>query len=284
MKTMKCIHHTDLDGLCSAAIVNLVYPNIQNIPMDYDYPQPKVNENDIVIMVDFHLQPFSRMCAMKDKVKQLVWIDHHRRAMKEAAETNCTFTGLRREGTAACELAWEYFMHSPVPEVVKLLGAYDVHNLSNEVLLFQYGMRSYPATNFKPDNQMWKVLLTTADPESTMEAIDTIEKRGAPVLTHVDNTYKDYFIKNGFPLRFKGYNAIAVNIGSASSRLFDCVKNIDNFDILITFVLNRNTEWVVSLYAQDLNIDVSAIACEYGGGGHKGAAGFTVKKLPFSIN
>jgi nanoRNase/pAp phosphatase (c-di-AMP/oligoRNAs hydrolase) len=38
-------------------------------------------------------------------------------------------------------------------------------------------------------------------------------------------------------------------------------------------------EWIISLYSR--NIDVSEIAKKYGGGGHKGAAGFHCKDLPF---
>jgi nanoRNase/pAp phosphatase (c-di-AMP/oligoRNAs hydrolase) len=38
-------------------------------------------------------------------------------------------------------------------------------------------------------------------------------------------------------------------------------------------------QYTVSLYSK--TVDVSEIAKKYGGGGHKGAAGFQCKKLPF---
>jgi oligoribonuclease NrnB/cAMP/cGMP phosphodiesterase (DHH superfamily) len=105
--------------------------------MDHDYPTPKVDANDTIIMVDFCLHPFSKMITIKKKAKLFIWIDHHKSAIEENNAVDCTLLGLRREGTAACELTWEYLMHSPVPKPVKLLGAYDVHNLSDQVLHFQ---------------------------------------------------------------------------------------------------------------------------------------------------
>jgi hypothetical protein len=143
-------------------------------------------------------------------------------------------------------------------------------------------MRSFTSTQLKPSSDLWKALLTS-DPEGREEGIAVIVDRGISVLTHVDNFYDEYLRKNGFTLKFKGYNAIAINIDRASSRIFDCIQNISSFDVLITFVLNKHHEWYISLYSNNDNVDVSLIASEYGGGGHKGAAGFTVKKLPFSI-
>jgi nanoRNase/pAp phosphatase (c-di-AMP/oligoRNAs hydrolase) len=39
--------------------------------------------------------------------------------------------------------------------------------------------------------------------------------------------------------------------------------------------------FTVSVYSTNPNIDCGAICKKYGGGGHKGAAGFQCKELPF---
>ena len=56
---------------------------------------------------------------------------------------------------------------------------------------------------------------------------------------------------------------------------------IDQYDMCISFEYNGDT-WNIGLYST--KIDVGEIAEEFGGGGHKGAAGFIVKKLPFKKN
>ena len=43
-------------------------------------------------------------------------------------------------------------------------------------------------------------------------------------------------------------------------------------------------KWVVSLYTTKINIDVSKIAKLYGGGGHKGAAGFVSDDINLFLN
>ena len=46
----------------------------------------------------------------------------------------------------------------------------------------------------------------------------------------------------------------------------------------------KDGQWTVSLYTTpETGIDVSLIAKAYGGGGHKQAAGFNAKKLPFPL-
>jgi len=51
-----------------------------------------------------------------------------------------------------------------------------------------------------------------------------------------------------------------------------------NYDIWIACVFDGSV-WIVSLYS--LEADVSVIAKKYGGGGHKKAAGFKCRDLPF---
>jgi len=44
-------------------------------------------------------------------------------------------------------------------------------------------------------------------------------------------------------------------------------------------VLKQNGTWTYSMYSK--TVDVSNIAKKYGGGGHKGAAGFNMDKMGF---
>lgn len=59
-----------------------------------------------------------------------------------------------------------------------------------------------------------------------------------------------------------------------------CIYHRADFDGI--FYWNGAT-WTVSLYhaAHRKDLDLSAIAVKYGGGGHRGACGFRAAKLPF---
>jgi nanoRNase/pAp phosphatase (c-di-AMP/oligoRNAs hydrolase) len=52
---------------------------------------------------------------------------------------------------------------------------------------------------------------------------------------------------------------------------------------MVTFVRRVDKLWNVSLYSTKPEIDCGEIAKSFGGGGHKGAAGFQGKELPFKI-
>ena len=67
-----------------------------------------------------------------------------------------------------------------------------------------------------------------------------------------------------------------------NSQLFKTVWNPNKYDAMCVFGW-RNGSWAVSLYTDKSDVDVSIIAKAYEGGGHRGAAGFNCKILPFEL-
>ena len=84
----------------------------------------------------------------------------------------------------------------------------------------------------------------------------------------------------GLPRRLR---AIACNTGLVNSRLFDSVWDPEVHDVMVTFQRTPQRQWTVSLYSTKDNVDCGAVAEAFGGGGHKGAAGFQCNQLPFEI-
>lgn len=77
----------------------------------------------------------------------------------------------------------------------------------------------------------------------------------------------------------EGYRVIVCNTPCGNSLVFDSVDS-DTYDIMSVFFFDGK-QYTVSLYSTKKEIDVSEIAKKHGGGGHKGAAGFQCKELPF---
>jgi len=100
--------------------------------------------------------------------------------------------------------------------------------------------------------------------------------------------YRDQFAKNygaqfGFYTVFEGHKAYAVNIGrpSPTKEFFDAIGVDDDTEILIPFAFDGK-QFTVSLYDNgDDSIHLGELAQKYGGGGHRGAAGFQCDSLPF---
>jgi oligoribonuclease NrnB/cAMP/cGMP phosphodiesterase (DHH superfamily) len=302
---MKCYFHSaDLDGMCSAAIVKYKYPEAELIGINYGQPFPfdKLVENEIVVMVDFSLQPFTDMVKLAQKIgmDKLTWIDHHISALKDADECvfdrvepmndnpgfSITFNnicpGKRQDGKAGCELTWDYFYpDDEMPAAVKFLGRYDVWDLAGScVLPFQFGMR---LNDTWPNNQeMWQKFLKPEDDESTMLVLDTI-KSGETILKYQKQESEKYCKSCAFELEFEGFKAIAVNRLLTNSQLFESVWDKEKYDIMITFGLRKNGTWTFSFYTDKAGVDVSVLAKKLGGGGHVQASGCSFGELPIEF-
>jgi len=288
---IKCFFHSaDLDGHCSGAIVKYKYPETELIGINYGQ-QFHWNEvdtkKDTIFMVDFGLQPFNEMAKLYTKFEdRLIWIDHHISAINEAeawkddiepdqTSLNLRIPGIRQNGTAACILTWKYlFPDTELPKAIELLGRYDVWDINEEIMQFQYGFKANEDT--WPDNQdLWKPFF-----ENQSSLITSTINTGKIILDYQRKQDEIYCKTCAFEIKFEGYRALAVNKRLTSSTLFDSIWSNKRYDIMITFGIKRNGLWDTSFYSDKPNVDVSQIAKKYGGGGHKGAAGCQFKILP----
>jgi len=295
---MKCFYHSaDLDGHCSGAIVKMMYPECEMIGINYGQPFPwnRIEMGETVFMVDFCLQPFDDMERL-NSLCCLNWIDHHAKgSIDEARARNFHAKGGQfiEVGRAACELVWDFFFQPKNPPLaVYLLGRYDVwkHEENAAILPFQYGMRQFSDTY--PENQeLWQRLFNEPD------FCAGIVKDGV-VLLNYENSQNSKFCKAYafettmptepcyYPFNPPlGLAAICANRGFTNSKIFDSVYDPEQHDLMITFCRLKPPagKWTVSLYSTRDDVDCGEIAKAFGGGGHKGAAGFQCEELPFSI-
>ncbi len=288
---MKCFYHSsDLDGHCSGAIVKARYPECEMIGINYGQPFPfdKVIPGEEVFMVDFCLQPFDDMVTL-NSFCHLHWIDHHAKgSIDEATERGFLASAGQSLaiGRAACELVWEYLHHdetgmpTPMPLAVYLLGRYDVwkHDEDVRILPFQYGMRQSADTS--PDKQtLWRQFLETDD------ACADIIQLGSLILDYENNQNAKFCKAYAFETELNGNRAVCANRGFTNSKVFDSVFDPSKHELMITFVRLKppTGKWTVSLYSTRQDVDCGDIAKSFGGGGHKGAAGFQCEQLPFGI-
>jgi uncharacterized protein len=290
MTTTLCFYHSaDLDGYCSAAIVKHFIPDVELYGINYNQPVPwdKV-KNRPVVMVDFSL-PMDDMKRLQHEAKSLVWIDHHKTAIDAAYQEEFGCDGYAQVGTGACELCWKWFtsrcyvanciVREDVPYFIRLLADYDVWKHDDpRVLAFQYGMR-LEATG--PEAPIWKDLFDCVwdRGEKIREGVTTI---GEHILRY-EKQQNERYVKSSFATELDGHPAIACNKGQTNSKLFDSVPDLEKYDLMITFSLNRAGKWLISLYSAKPDVDCGAIAKKYGGGGHAGAGGCQCDTLPFKL-
>ena len=138
---MLCIYHiADHDGKGSAAIVKSVYPEIELMGLNHDMEIPfeEIEKHDKIVVCDISL-PVDFMFKLS-KEKDFVWIDHHVSVIEQYEnvlknENLEPIKGIRRVGTAAMILTWEYFYpDKDLPLGIKLLGLNDIFDLKDYYL------------------------------------------------------------------------------------------------------------------------------------------------------
>lgn len=271
---MKCFYHSaDLDGHCSGAIVLDRYPECEMIGINYGDPFPweSIVPGEVVFMVDFSLQPFEDMLRLR-QMCLLVWIDHHKTAIDALHASGAAFAGIQREGIGACALVWRHLQNERLPYGVQLLAEYDVwkHEDSN-CLPFQYGMRLESSLPHEP---LWSRVFGN-------DLADII-LRGETVLAY-ERKQSEAFAKScAFETDLQGLRCVAMNRMLTNSKAFDAVVDPSRHDAMLTFGF-RKGRWTCSLYSAREDVDVSAVALRFGGGGHQKAAGFQCRELPFEL-
>lgn len=271
---MKCYYHNDADGKCAGAIVKKKFPqdSIDFIAMQY---KDKVKIEDIetgedIYIVDFSFKP-DVMNEILNVTQSIVWIDHHKTAFEYEKGYKQNVLGIRQPDVSACVLAWEYFFDDDPPYAVTLIGDFDTWKFKHErTMEFRYGLESF---SHGPESEIWNGMLRTDYECNQIKAI------GEAIIRFRDNICKD-FQGFGYKTRFEGWGAFVQNLYMFGSLAFG--EMIMDYPICISFV-HDGKQYTVGLYTVSDDIDVSEIAKKYGGGGHKGAAGFVCKELPFTI-
>lgn len=284
---MYCIYHNDLDGKCSAAIVNRMAKlqafllcatsnkeiSITFQKMDYKDAVPGPWLEDLkgkhVIIVDFSFKP-ELMATIRSLAKEVTWIDHHATAKDYPYQDLMGLRNFNDKEMAGCELTWNYFFTSvPMPEVVRLIGDYDKWALKiPESKAFYEAMKTVDTAPHLP---IWDELF-----EMDEVLRDDIYRQGNSILVYRDKYCEDLCKAFGFETQIQGVKAYACNQYMFGSGGFG--EKFKQYPICIAFIYD-GLQYTVSLYSE--TVAVNQIARLYGGGGHKGAAGFVCKKLPF---
>jgi oligoribonuclease NrnB/cAMP/cGMP phosphodiesterase (DHH superfamily) len=297
MKTTIIHHSADFDGIFCREIAKKFLPDAELIGWDYGQSKIPFPDGDKVYVMDLSPDCFEEatMPNPDEQKNLLIWIDHHKSAIDKWASTT---PGYRIDGVAACRLAWQWFtLHLPEnnltswsdlrpskqdfidrkvsePIAVRLAGEYDIWDKRDpnaEVL--QMGLRSMPAQLLD-----WAALLA---PNAGLY-IDSLLSKGH-LIQDYQRQQDSFAMQNSFLVKWEGLNFLALNTQAKSSLAFMSQDVPETgHDALLKFSFNGKI-WDCSMYHAKHNtgIDLSQIAVKYGGGGHRGACGFRVGKLPF---
>ncbi len=264
-----CLHHNDTDGRASAAIVRRALgPTIRLYEMDYQdsIPLEHILTADKIIIVDFSL-PREEMAKLA-RYHQLIWIDHHKTAIDDLAEISASLPGLRDLSEAACVLTWQYFFPGqPLPKAVRLIGDRDIWRWAEkDTGPFTEGL--YQQDTRPTNDALWKPLL-----DDDLSLVEEITQKGKILRDARMKEIRRMIRRRGFEVLFEGFRTLVINTrgsGDIGQQARDLGYQVAY--CYIDSLLQGEVTTFVTLYAGE--VDVAAIAKKFGGGGHRGAAGF----------
>ena len=243
-------------------------------------------DGEVIVMDLPLLEPFGMEVLCESDLSRLTWIDHHKTSIDSTPDT---VPGYRIDGVAACRLAWQWFNRVrsesfPLPDkrcfvdpivveplAIRLAGEYDVWDKRDpDAELFQYGLRSV-----EPGFDLGRLLDYDDSMARSVVAAGGGSKRYAQTVDA--GNMKASFLVDWEGLRFLCLNGRGNSLTFASRDVRET-----GHDALLMFYTN-GVKWVVSLYhaRHRVDLDLSVIAKKHGGGGHRGACGFSCYELPF---
>lgn len=281
-------HSADFDGIFCREIASKFLGECNLIGWNFGDPLIRMPNCGDVYILDL-----SPDCIEGDiDSDRIIWIDHHKTSIEKWAGS--CFVGCRIDGVAACRLAWQYFSATqpstlPIKEdyinrtvkeplSVRLAGEYDVWDKRDpRAEVFQLGLRSRELTSMD-----WAELLCNEKYDQDM--FSTLMDNGE-VLQQFMKQSNEKKMEKAFVLKWAGLNFLALNLTSGNSLTF-ASKDVPEtgHDALLSFSYN-GSQWTISMYhaKHRTDLDLSELAKSLGGGGHRGACGFTCDILPFEL-
>jgi oligoribonuclease NrnB/cAMP/cGMP phosphodiesterase (DHH superfamily) len=272
-------HHDDLDGQCSAAQVRKAMEKItsnpiQCIAVQYSgttWKKEEIEEADEVYVLDFAFPDMETVAEIAGK--KLIWIDHHKSAMEEHRELwDSNIPGKRDITKAASQLTWEYLKDDqPLPTAVEYVSKRDI---------WQFGDKKEEISAFtgacnillrSPEDTDWKDLLASSKNER--EKVKLYLRIGH-ALADVQKARIEKAFERGNDIIFHGLRARLINTTSDASDIGEYVYLKPEYDIAVIWQMIND---MVQVSLRSNSVDCAEIAQKYGGGGHRGAAGFTIK-------
>lgn len=271
-------HRADFDGHLSGAICKKFLEENQYkvtlIGWDYGDPIPAVSDEEQLYIVDLAVHELMEH-------RRLTWIDHHKSSIEKYPDR---IYGNRLDGVAACRLCWDYFtksgytkrrLHEFVdrtvdePELIRLAGEYDVWDKRDpNAERIQFGLEIY---GFHAER---------CNLEYALASVATMLETGRIAQGYVNQVNRRVCNERSYFLTWHGLNFLACNTAYGNSQFFDRHERLNEADALMMWRWDGRRV-VVSLYhaPHRTDLDLSLIATGLGGGGHRGACGFTLDPM-----
>lgn len=257
-----CIYHGNCaDGFGAAWVVRKALGEIDFYAGKYQEPPPDVTGKDVIIVDFSYKRPV--LLEMADKAGSILIIDHHKTAAEDLVDLPSNVITKFDMNRSGAMLTWRYFFQGLLPPPLLLhIEDRDLWRFElNGTREIQANLFSYPY-----DFKVWDILMA-AVPQSLIAEGEAIERKHFKDMHELLNvTMRE--------MKIGGYLVPVANLPYTMSS--DAGHKMSKGCPFAACYWDTPKGRVFSLRSSDEGIDVSEIAKQYGGGGHRNASGFTV--------
>lgn len=268
------IYHSHcLDGFTAAWVVKRFAKGWAEADLHaagYGSKPPDVAKRKVAI-VDFSY-PRETIKEIHRKAEWLVVFDHHETAEKDLEGLlYCTFD-MNRSGAG---LAWDYLVQPVTNNKQRpwLVNTVEDRDLWRFKLPNTHEITAYLASQ-KMELEVWDRI--------NIEGLEKCLDKGTAIQEYVDKNLEDALISLRWESlaghRVPTINAAYPTISGAGSLM---LSRYPDAPFAVVYSRRSDGKWQFSLRSNDNRISVSEIAKQFGGGGHRNAAGFILEKLPW---
>jgi oligoribonuclease NrnB/cAMP/cGMP phosphodiesterase (DHH superfamily) len=260
-----CIYHGNCaDGFGAAWVVRKALGEIGFYGAKYQEPPPDVKGKDVV-MVDFsYKRPV--LLKMAEKANSILILDHHKTAAEDLVDLPTNVICKFDMSHSGAMLTWEHFFPGETPPPLLLhiedrdLWRFALQNTRQ----IQANVFSYPY-----DFQVWDTLMAAELAALAAEGEAIERKHFKDIRELLGVTQREMIIG--------GYRVPVANLPYTMSS--DAGHELAKGRPFAACYWDTPEGRVFSLRSNDEGVDVSEVAKQYGGGGHRNASGF---KLSFA--
>jgi hypothetical protein len=291
-------HNNCPDGWCAAFIAKMKYPEAELVPLNHGLGAGSLldimhgaKDRD-VLMVDYSLRTRELNDRLNSVAKSFRILDHHKTAQVALEGASYATFDMKRSGAG---LAWDYLFGKDSSLTKSASGASRTGGLGE--IIYMDASRPRPWwVNYTEDQDLWNWALPNSQeinaflmvqPRTIEEwsVLTMLDKDSAGRAGHGVRQYIEYYTRSVVAeaqegvLVFEGrnYRTAVLNIPYAGVSEAGNALVKAGYEIGLAWFERHDGVMQFSLRSEKSgDVDVSIIAKNYGGGGHKSAAGFQV--------
>lgn len=266
MKKLCIFHGNCADGFTAAwSVYKALGDGVEFHKGIYGEPEPDVTDRDVIIVDFSYKRPVLE--EMAKKAKSILILDHHKTAEADIQPLidNGTVNGIFDMDRSGAMIAWEYFNPKmQAPMLVQYAQDRDLWKFKLE------GCREYAAAVFSYDYtfENWDMLARKPVAELINEG-KVLERKHFKDIEELLKLCKTRMMIGGFDV------PVANMPYQFASDACHIMAKGEPF--AATYYVNEQGRTIFSLRSSEDGMDVSAVAAQYGGGGHKHASGFSIQ-------